>query len=224
MVSSELEKAHFVELGKYDPDSIYLTGLPKYDRNMLYEDCDKIAIMLTWRPWEERQCKIDVSQSTYFKALQEIVSGIPEQYHNRIWIMPHPLIQEKIQAQDSELTRMLAPKEKYDDLLKQVKVLITDYSSICYDAFYRGSNIIFYWKEKDACVEKYGERAKLMLTEDLAFGPVCYEQKELQEAVKARVVNGQKEEYRERYNQIVSFHDGRNTERLVDLLEKENLL
>ena len=52
----------------------------------------------------------------------------------------------------------------YDDILRDTAVLITDYSSIAYDAFYRGANVIFWWKEKDFCMEQYN--GHLMLNED----------------------------------------------------------
>ena len=52
---------------------------------------------------------------------------------------------------------------KYDDILKHTKLLITDYSSIAYDAFYRGCNVIFYWEELQECLEAYGPSTKLMI-------------------------------------------------------------
>ena len=47
VVTSSVEEArHFIELGGYDPETIYVCGLPKFDRNTLNEDADKIVVML----------------------------------------------------------------------------------------------------------------------------------------------------------------------------------
>ena len=49
VVSSKLERDHFIELGGFDKDDLYVTGLPFYDRTIKNKDADKITIMLTWR-------------------------------------------------------------------------------------------------------------------------------------------------------------------------------
>ena len=74
-------------------------------------------------------------------------------------------------------------KGKYYDLLKEAKVLITDYSSIVYDVFYSGSNIIFYWEEKDYCMEQYGEDTKLMLNDDNCFRDICYTPEQISDVI-----------------------------------------
>ncbi len=223
VVSSHLELDHFVELGGYSEDELYLCGLPKFDRNEMNPDADKIAIMLTWRPWEERTCKEDVNQSSYIKSTKQIVENIPQELHDRLIIMPHPLIKEAMKEQHTGLEEYIVGDEKYDDILKDVSLLITDYSSVSYDAFYRGSKVIFYWKEKDQCVSQYGENAKLMLTEDLAFGRVYYDDDSMKRELLEVYSNPQEKKHIENYSKLVEFHDGKNTDRLMEMLKKEDL-
>ena len=113
---------------------------------------------------------------------------------------------------------------KYDELLRQTKVLITDYSSIAYDAFYRGSRVIFYWEELEQCLENYGENTKLMLNENNVFGDICYCKEDVSQVIDDNYDNPQKEVYKERYNHLVEFHDGKNTERLIEQLKQEKII
>lgn len=109
-------------------------------------------------------------------------------------------------------------------MLKQAKILITDYSSIAYDAFYRGSNVIFYWEEKDESLENYGENTKLMLNPDNAFGDICMNASDLSACIVRNYESGQVPLYRKRYKELVTFEDGENTDRLIECLKKDEIV
>lgn len=224
VVSSELEMMHFIELGGYKRENLYLTGLPKFDRNYRYDNSNSIVIMITWRPWEERICRKNVKDSTYYRMLEKIVEAVPTELQENIIVLPHPLIQKAISEQNTELNKYIPENIKYDEVLRTADMLITDYSSICYDAFYRGSNVIFYWEEKDDCIKGYGENAKLMLNEKLAFGPICYDKENLTKDISNIYHKNQLEVYKDNYSKLVEFHDGMNTERLIEKLKKEQLI
>lgn len=224
VVSSEKEARHFIELGGYMPEMIYTSGLPKYDRNVLNEDADKIVIMLTWRPWEYNDARYNFAETKYYQMLYRIFKAIPEKYHSRIIILPHPLFYDAVQGADFELKRYLNNDAKYDDILKQAKVLITDYSSIAYDAFYRGSNVLFYWEEKDECMGNYGPSTKLMLNHDNIFGKICYNANELSAVIGDAYDSPQDPLFQKRYGELVQFHDGNNTERLIKFLEEDEII
>ncbi len=224
IVSSKLEAAHFMNQGEWPRKSLYISGIPKYDRNTLDEKADRIAIMLTWRPWEEAVCREDVRETSYYKSLVDILAAIPESYLEHVMIMPHPLFASFMADLETPLTPYMVQGEKYDDLLKTTRILITDYSSISYDAFYRGANVIFDWTEKDECIMQYGENAKLMLTQERAFGDVCYQREELADAIRKNYTDVQDPEYVRRYQKLVEFHDGKNTDRVIDCMIADGIL
>ena len=224
VVSSELEADHFIKLGGYQPENLYLCGLPKFDKNQWDSSADKIVVMITWRPWEYIQSLEDIEQTTYFQMLRKIVESIPAEYRNKLAVLPHPLVEKQMRNEDNVLQEYIPPVIKYDDILKETKILITDYSSISYDAFYRGCNIIFCWQEKNECLKEYGENAKLMLTEELAFGDVCYDYAELPEMVSNAYVSDQKEDFLRNYKKIVNFHDGHNIDRLIEFMERDHII
>ena len=221
VVSSEKEKRHFMELGgEYREEDFYVTGLPKFDKSIRYERADKIVIMPTWRPWEFNLLRVDAKDSPYYKMLEEIISSIPKLYRDKIILLPHPLVINNIK--NTPLSKYIMDNVSYDEILRKTDLLITDYSSIAYDAFYRGANVIFWWKEKDFCMEQYN--GHLMLNDNNAFGPVCYDKNSLTDSIKDIYMKKQKEEYVKKYREIVEFNDNKNTERLVEFLKNDKLI
>ncbi len=225
VVSSQLEANHFTDNTNYTPDDVYICGLIKFDRSYLNETADNIVVMLTWRPWEYVSGISDIKDTGYYRMLSEIVECIPEKLRDRLIVLPHPLIEEQVlNDSDDSVWKYYVPGRKYDEILRDAKLFISDYSSITYDAFYRGSNIVFYWKEKDQCMKEYGENARLMLTEDLAFGHVCYERDGLRESIQEAYNSEQKPEHLENFASIVEHRDGRNAERFIQMAEKDGIL
>lgn len=224
VVSSKLEAEHFIELGGFNKKDLYITGLAKFDKSYKKTNADKIVIMPTWRRWELNQARIDFSKTNYYRMIEDIIKSIPEDLLQKTIILPHPLIVNYMKNSDCELKKYLPEKVEYDKILQNCKLLITDYSSISYDAFYRGSNVIFFWRDKDDCLKMYGEGTKLMLTKNLAFGSVCYNKKELVNAIQKDYHSNQETKYKNRYKKIVEFDDNSNSDRIISKLRKEKII
>ena len=220
VVSSKLEADHFVELGGFDYDDLYITGLPFYDRTIKKESADKIVIMPTWRPWDYNILCTNYKESSYYNFVLNIYNSVPEDLKNKVWILPHPLVIDIFK--NTDLGEFIPDVTSYDKILEDTALLITDYSSISYSAFYRGANVIFVWNEKDECMEHYG--GHLMLNEDNVFGSYVYHYEELCDIINMEYLKNQKKEYVERYNKIVEFHDNKNTERLIGMLKKDKFI
>ena len=222
VVSSEAEAMHFVRLGGFRREDMYITGLAKFDRSVRNEDADRIVIMPTWRRWETNAAQTDFEQTGYYQMLERMVAGVPEDLQGKIIIKPHPLMEELMQG-ETGLSRYLRPDLSHNDALEQCRLLITDYSSIAYDAFYRGSNVIFYWEEKEACMKKYGN-AHLMINEYNVFGDICYSSAQLSKILRENYEGGQKPLYRRRYRNIVAFDDNQNTKRIIRRLQEDQII
>ena len=227
VVSSELEAQHFLQNTSYNTrDKIYLSGLPKFDRSIRYDGADKIVIMVTWRPWDYNMMMKDPKATSYYNFVERLFNTVPDDLKDRTVIAPHPLVTKlmKENGTDAGMWAGYDPDIKYDDLLKDCDVLITDYSSIAYDAFYRGSNVVFCWEQLDECMQHYGKDAKLMLTEDLAFGPVCYDTEAITGTIEGIYKTEQDPKHIRNFRKIVEFHDGKNTERVVEMLTKDGII
>lgn len=216
IVSSKREADHFVECGMYDPEDMWITGLATLDNKKLAADADKISIMLTWRPWDE--LKETIEETTYYNAVQGIIDSIEDK--ENVQLILHPKVHEAI-GEDNPLRKYLIDTS-IDEALSKSKVFITDYSSAVFDAFYRGSNVIFWWTEKEECLEKY--QNDLLITEDVAFGDVVYSNSELNEMVIKNYNHNRASKYEENYKLMVEFDDNQNTNRIIQHLIKDKIL
>jgi CDP-glycerol glycerophosphotransferase (TagB/SpsB family) len=179
--------------------------------------------MPTWRRWETNLANEDVEQTGYYRMLERMYESVPDELKEKVIILPHPLIAEQFRGEKG-LGDHILMADSYDKVFRDCDLLITDYSSIAYDAFYRGANVVFDWEDLDECMEHYGEGSHLMLTEEKAFGRVCRSREELKSAVRESYGQAQKAEDIEKYRKIVEFHDGRNSERIIEKLIEDGML
>lgn len=220
VVSSLLEAEHFVEYGNFKFKDLYISGLPKFDRSRRNERPEKIVIMPTWRPWDYNIIRINPLESSYFNFIIRIFEQIPKEYLNKVVLLPHPLFKETLPK--NELSKYIPEHFVYDNILKETSVLITDYSSISYDAFYRGANVIFCWEEKDYCMSCYNNT--LLLNDDNVFADVSYEYEDIGDLIRKNYNTVQSPEYIARFRKIVEFHDNNNTDRLIKMMENDGYL
>ena len=224
VVSSRLEAQHFIDMAFMKEEELYITGLAKFDTSYKNDDADKIVIMPTWRRWETNQAKHDIKHTGYYRMVERMYNSVPNELKDKVVILPHPLMIERFKDDKEGIGGHILITDSYDRVLRDCNMLITDYSSIAYDAYYRGANVAFWWDEKDACMEYYGEEAYLMLNEANAFGPVCMNEKELNKAIIDLYDKPQREQDLEKYRQIVEFHDGKNSERIIECLKKDGVI
>lgn len=220
VTSSFAEAEHFINDGEYDKEDLYITGLPKFDRTYRHDDAKRIVIMPTWRPWEYNLVRTDPAKTGYYKMLTDILEAIPSKLREHVHILPHPLFLRELQ--ESDLASYIKDFYSYDEVLRDTDLLITDYSSVSCDAFYRGSNVIFWWKDKDFCMKQYG--GHLMINEENIFGDIANSIEDLKKMIPKNYKKPQKKLYRERYADIVNFNDGQNTERVIQSLIKDKLI
>ena len=226
IVSSKLEADHFIKYAGFKRRDLWVCGLPKFDKSVQNNDADKIVIMPTWRRWEANLAATDFAATEYYRMIRQIIRNTPKDLRKNLIVMPHPLMLEALKSASRNPLRKYLPEGEwsYDGVLRQCKLLITDYSSVAYDAFYRGANVVFYWGEKKRCMQQYGENAHLMLTKKLAFGPVCKKYEELPGVIREQYESGQARRYLNRYRKIVKYYDGKNTNRVVKKLIKEGIV
>lgn len=231
VVSSELEAQHFIELGGMERDDLYITGMAKFDRSVRNKGADRVVIMPTWRRWELNQAREDITQTAYYRMMRLMYDSVPAELKDKVVILPHPLMAERFAdiagsgtGADADMCSRILVTDSYENVLRDTEVLITDYSSISYDAYYRGAKVVFYWAEKDECMTHYGEGTKLMLNLDNVFGPVAMDGAQITAAVKECYGAPQRQDYLDRYRKIIEFHDGRNTERIIEHLIEDGVI
>lgn len=223
VISSDLEAKEFYKMG-YTDDDLMKTGLPKLDKARLEKNADKIAFMPTWRYWEEGMIlKGDIVNTTYYKTLMEIIHTFKKAgLLDRLLLVPHNKFAEYIKEKFNEYKNLICTNPS--EALEKSIIFITDYSSIIYDAIYRGAYPIFYWKEKDYLIENY--KAEPPVNEENAPGKIAKSNEELIAIIKEAIETDYKipEYIKEKYLKINEFNDNRNTERVIKELQKLNVL
>lgn len=214
VVSSKAEADHFVTLGGYKYEDLLITGLPKFDNAYKLEGASNIVVMPTWMPWEETLAQNNPKETLYYKMLVDILKSVPISMQKDVRILPHPLISQ--QLRNTPLKKYIPEIFSYDIELRNAALLITDYSSIAFDAFYRGIPVIFWWKHLEETEKYYG--TSLMLNHSNAFGDICYSSKELGDSISRNYMEKPIQKYYESYSSLIDFTEGGNTERLIEKL------
>ena len=228
-VSSKKEKRVAVEHLKLDKSSILVTGLPMFDMaeyNSIHEKtADKIALMLTSRSYEWHLTN-SFEQSSYYKSLvkaYEVLTGVIDK--SKVHIIPHPLA--KKQLLNTSL-RDSVYDGKVSEILPHCKLMITDYSSIGYNSFYRGAGVLFWQEDLQECENFYG---KLIPADDEHIGHRCFSEEELDMHLRAGISDGvidlgyfRRPEFIKNNQSINKFCDGKNIDRVYAELEKRGIV
>lgn len=119
---------HVVELGTPRID-VQFTGA---------QDKDVVLYAPTWQEQSYTEALVDRDQlSACLQALDRAAPG-------KVLLRVHNKVAELV-AEDSRLTPFLAPAdESTNALLGRTKLLVTDYSSVAFDALATGSTVVFY--------------------------------------------------------------------------------
>ena len=228
IVGSEKEKDVISEMLNLEEEQILKTGLPIFSKikyNHINNNSDDIVtIMLTWKPYEEQLYNFE--ESSYYKYVVKIYNMLAKYIDkNKIIIIGHP--KANLLLSETDLGKSIWDKP-ISKALEKTKLLITDYSSVCYNSFYQGAGVIFY----QADIEKYEMvNGKLIPNDDEYIGKRVFNLEELDNILKETIKNGKIDlskvrtrEFEDNYKTINEFTDGKNIERIYNELIKLKLV
>ena len=101
-------------------------------------------------------------------------------------------------------------------LLIESELLITDFSSVFFDAAYLGHKILYYQFDKKLYE---GKHYKKCLFDHEIFGPVCIKKEELIHRIKEATM-ATTDRYHQAKHDFFSFHDQENCQRVYDEIIK----
>ena len=138
-----------------------------------------------------------------------------DELQDKIIVLPHPLMLEALTNSDSHLKKLLIDKT-YDDVLKECKLLITDYSSVIFDYVLMNKPIIYFTYDYKDYVEN--GRGLYFPFEEYVYGTVTENSDEL-----IKAIENPKMEEEKRLKFIEKFMracDGNSTQKVVDWIFK----
>lgn len=228
IVSSSKELDVCSQMLHLDQSRFLKTGIPIFSKipyKHIHQDSDDtVVIMLTWKPYEEYLS--DFEKSSYYSNTIAIYNSLTKYLPaDKIIIACHPKVQSL--AENTHL----APRIWHEPLSKALekgKLLITDYSSVCYNTFYQGGAVIFFQED----IERYeSSNGPLIPEPDEYIGERVFSIDELDALLDTSIQDGtialdrlRTSEHELRYQSINEFHDGKNIERIRKALEDENVL
>lgn len=228
--SSEFEKNIIVNRMGYNPDKVPVTGLARWDG--LHDTSDPehpvILLMPTWRSWLEGQNDEIFRQSDYYQhytALlnsQELQNYLKE-HELKLLFYIHPKLQEFIgtfHSEDSQIELYSFDSVPLNQLIMHCSMMITDYSSACWDAYYQGKPILFYQFDLDQYNKTNGSYIDM---ETELWGDRCAEQAELIQLIKKYAENGfqEKAEYAEMRKNYFAYIDHNNCKRTYEYIKSQ---
>lgn len=216
-------------------EKLIVTGMARFDRlqpDSPSTEMKRLLLMFTWREWLFDLSEEEFLQSKYFQSTVGFVKSkrfqsLVQREEMEVRIILHPFMKryEKYfrtaEAVDDRISFFSFDEILIMDEVRNADLLITDYSSICWDFFYMNKPIIFYTFDQQEFLAKRG--SYLDLDTDL-FG---YKANELDEAVNYlyKIIETKRFDnpYFEKTPTYIDYFDGGNCKRLAQILFTEKI-
>lgn len=217
----------------YNSKDIALTGYARYDRWVNYEGKNQILLMPTWRAYlvdksianrNEPKVIDNFVQSSYYKAFQnllnnELLDQLLEENNIQLIFYPHYEMQSALYLWTTKSKNIIfANKQNYDipTLMRESKLLITDYSGVGFDFAYMYKPVLYYQFDKEEYYRGHYLHSEVYSMEKDGLGSVVCSEHQLMEELRLlledRFVMPSK--YRKRVDDFFTYHDNKNCERI----------
>lgn len=219
------------ELG-YQPHEVIITGLTRWDvmeDRSASQSPKTILIMPTWRNWLEEVSDETFRQSDYYRNYMALLNSerladYLEKYDLKLNFYIHPKFREYIGNFSISGDRVrLIPfgAEPLNQLMMECSMLITDYSSVCWDVYHQGKPVLFYQFDTAKYNETQGAYIDL---ETELFGDRATDPEGLFALMEEAAENGfrLKPKYAEMRPKMFKYLDKNNSKRVIEEIRKRN--
>lgn len=213
----------------YNKNEIALTGFARWD---VLEDKSSgrrdILVMPTWRNWLDDVDSDTFKDSDYYKNYMQLLNSkrlekVLKENDVRMNFYIHPKFKNYIGnfQIDGERIRLIPfGTEPLNELMMQCNMLITDYSSVCWDVYYMNKPVLFYQFDIDTYNKTHG--SYLDMEHDL-FGDRTLELDELINLIEEYIHNGfkLKPKYAEEREKHFKYIDNNNCKRICMVIKQK---
>ena len=219
----------------YPESSVKYTGFARFDNLHDFEVKNQILVMPTWRQWipsmtwsknNKDECITAFLESEYYKKFNELINDnkikdILDKNDMRLIFYPHHEMQGYIELFENNSDRVVIARENEFDvqqLLKESKILITDYSSVAFDFAYMRKKLIYYQFDKSEYNNKHYSKGYFDY-EKYGFGPVVDSLNELMYKLKKHI-DIENKSYLNRIEKFFLLYDLNNSYRIYKEIRK----
>lgn len=213
----------------YAPENVPITGFARWD---VLEDKSTsndpfILMMPTWRSWLEEVDNATFLQSEYYQNYSALLTDpaldeMLRRNHTRLVFYLHPKFagymdnfKDKISPR---VTCIPFGQQPLNELMMRCKLLVTDYSSVCWDVLYQNKPVVYYQFDYDLYNQVHG--SYLDMTTQLP-GDRFTDVKDLVPCLDSYAAAGfeMKPKYRQMAKQYFMFRDQHNSSRIYKFLK-----
>lgn len=225
VVSSEREKQFIVHDLGYDPQSVVVTGLARFDTLLDGKTParpNQVLIMPTWRDWMHTTSQF--LESEYFAAWHGLLRdpafrAVVEENNLDVVLSLHPNMQPYLEHFADVPARIVLQGEvDVQHLIKESAVLVTDYSSVAWDFSFLHKPVLFYQFDR---ARMFSRTRPHMDMESELPGPASASGPELVAELAAACARGlaMEAEFVERADKFIAHRDTHNAERIFEAVE-----
>ncbi len=230
IVSSEIEKAIVKKYFGYKNSEIAVTGLARWDalHDISVPGEKMILVMPTWRSWLEEVTEETFKESEYYRNYASFLNN--EQLHDflserqiKLVFYIHPKFREYMgvfATNSSQIELVEFGSQPLNALIMRCNMMVTDYSSACWDVYYQGKPVLFYLFDFELYSRVQGSYVDMR---SQAFGDTAESMEELVELMRTYEKNGfkEKEQYAAMREELLPYRDNSNCERIYNILKEK---
>lgn len=246
VVSTPQEKEAIAGHGQwiFSDHEVVLTGLPRFDalleksRGKQESERDLILVMPTWRhylvgaqvagsgAWERDDRFMESRFAQEYTALMSSpeLRALAKRTGKRLALMPHPLLRPYLGdfhlPEDVEILDFAV--DGVQDVLARCAAFVTDFSSLAFDAAFIDVPVVyFHFDLREFFGGSHSGRRGYFDYDEDGFGEVTGSVEEVERAIKRIADNDFRpsDAFRERARRTFVTRDGRNSERVIQMME-----
>lgn len=217
----------------YQPEEVWLTGLPRHDR-LYHDEKNYITIMPTWRHYlaaksgKNNELIADFTKSDYFRFYNALINddrllSAADKLGYKICFMPHPGIKRKGLAFFNQDPRVyfFDFDITYSKVYAESKLVMTDYSSSVMDFALLHKPVVYCQFDKEYFFENHLFPKGYFDYEKDGFGEVTYSMDALIEVMISYMEDDCRvhEPYGTRMSEFFGFHDQNNCKRVYERIK-----
>lgn len=225
VVSSDREKKEVIKNYNYSDAEVILTGLARFDniikfRNLKKDDCKNktVLIMPTWQKGLDNLSDRQFRESNFFKIYNSFITNpqianliSDEKYEFKFYL--HHNFQKYTHLFDNRFVQILT-EDSYNvsELLRESKLLVTDYSSVGLDFSLMYKKVIYYRPDEIVAEETSKQETNFLP------GKIVKIENDLISEIQ---ILDQSEEYRKLLHYIYKFNDSNACQRIMgEMIQK----
>ncbi len=167
VATSQLEQDIIVKNFRYARKNVPITGFARWDvlEDKQKEDDRFVLVMPTWRSWLEEVREEEFLMSEYYQNYISLLTDpaltdLLEKENFRLELFMHPKFASYIEGFRDKISGRVScegfGKEPLNEVMMRCSMLITDYSSVCWDVLYMEKPVIFYQFDREQYLDVHG--------------------------------------------------------------------